>query len=40
MIKAGELVCIRGNRQVKVLDLVLVDDADTPYAGLLRVEAA
>jgi hypothetical protein len=39
MIKAGELVWIRGNRQVRVLGLVPVDDERSPYLGLLKVEA-
>jgi hypothetical protein len=33
-IKAGELIWIRGNRQVRVLDLVPVEEEDSPYAGL------
>jgi len=39
-IKAGELIWIRGNRKVRVLDLVPVPEEDSPYDGLLRVEAA
>jgi len=40
-IKVGELVWLRGNRQVRVLDLVPLEDEDASrYQGLLRVEAA
>jgi len=38
-IKPGELVWIRGNRQVRVLDVVPVEEEGSPYKGLLKVEA-
>jgi hypothetical protein len=40
-IKPGDLIWIRSpNRQLRVLDLVPADEKDSPYAGLLKVEAA
>jgi hypothetical protein len=39
-IKAGEIVWALGNRKLRVLDLVPVEDEDSLYVGLLKVEAA
>jgi len=40
-IKPGELVWLRGGRQVRVLDLIPIEpEDDSPYEGLLRVETA
>jgi hypothetical protein len=40
-IRAGDLIWIpRPNRQLRVLDVVQVDEEDSPYRGLLKVEAA
>jgi hypothetical protein len=37
--KPGELIWIRGNRQVRVLDLVPVEQDDSPYTGWLMVRS-
>jgi hypothetical protein len=40
-INAGDLIWIpQPNRQLRVLDVVQVDEEDSPYRGLLKVEAA
>lgn len=39
-IRPDEIVQARGNRKFRVLDVVPVDEAASPYDGLLRVEAA
>jgi hypothetical protein len=39
-LKPGEIVWALGNRKLRVLDLASVEDEDSPYVGLLKVEAA
>ena len=38
-VKPGELVWLTGGQQLRVLDVVDVGEEDSPYVGLLRVEA-
>jgi hypothetical protein len=40
MVKVGELLFFGGGRQFRVLDVVPIDDEDSPFVGLLQVEAA
>jgi hypothetical protein len=37
-IKVGEIVWAAGTRQFRVVDIVPVDEEDSPLVGLLRVE--
>ncbi len=39
-IKSGETIWLNGGEQARVLALVPVEDPDSPYDGLLRVEVA
>jgi hypothetical protein len=39
-INVGETIWAAGTRQFRVIDIAPVDDEDSPYVGLLRVEAA
>ena len=39
-IKPGELIWIRGNRQVRVVDVAPVEDGESEYVGLLKVVPA
>jgi hypothetical protein len=39
-IKVGEMIWANGNQQLRVLDLVPIDDPTSPYVGLLKVESA
>jgi hypothetical protein len=38
-INAGELIWAAGTRQFRVVDVVPVDEDDSPYVGLLKVES-
>jgi hypothetical protein len=40
MIKAGEEILVGNGRRLRVLDVVPFDDGETPFVGMLRVEAA
>jgi hypothetical protein len=37
-IKPGDVIIAEGTQRVRVLDLVIVEEEDSPYVGLLRVE--
>jgi hypothetical protein len=37
-IKPGDVIIAAGTQRVRVLDLVVVEEEDSPYFGLLRVE--
>src|SRR6266508_6327353 len=39
-IKPGDVIIAAGTQRVRVLDLVAVEEEDSPYVGLLRVEPA
>jgi hypothetical protein len=39
-INPGELIHLGAGKTVRVLDLVPVEEEDSPYVGMLRVEAA
>lgn len=38
--KPGEIVWANGTQQLRVLDVVPVEEDDSPYVGLLKVEGA
>ena len=40
VVQEGEIVWALNGSKLRVLDLVLVEDEESPYTGLLRVEAA
>jgi hypothetical protein len=37
-IKPGDVIIAAGTQRVRVIDLVIVEEEDSPYFGLLRVE--
>jgi hypothetical protein len=39
-IKPGDVIIAAGTQRVRVFDLVPVEEEDSPYFGLLRVELA
>jgi hypothetical protein len=39
-INAGELIWAAGTRQFRVVDVVPVEEEDSPFVGFLKVEAA
>ena len=39
-INVGETIWAAGTRQFRVVDVVPANDEDSPYVGLLKVEAA
>jgi hypothetical protein len=39
-IKPGDEIVAAGTQKVRVIDLVPVEEEDSPYFGLLRVEPA
>jgi hypothetical protein len=39
-IDVGDMIFVAGTRQARVVDLVPVDEEDSPYVGFLKVEAA
>jgi hypothetical protein len=40
LIEPGELIHTGDGRKLRVVDVVPVDEEDSPFVGLLRVEAA
>jgi hypothetical protein len=40
MIQPDEIIWTGGGRKLRVLDVVPVEEEDSPFVGLLRVEAA
>jgi hypothetical protein len=40
MVKVGELLFFGGGRRFRVLDVVPFEEGESPFAGLLQVEAA
>jgi hypothetical protein len=40
MIHPGEEILVGNNQRFRVLDLIPVENEDSPYVGLLLVEAA
>jgi hypothetical protein len=40
LIEQGETIWTGDGRQLRVLDAVPVDEEDSPFVGLLKVEAA
>jgi hypothetical protein len=40
MIQPGEEIMVGNGRRFRVLDLIPVENEDSPYVGLLLVEAA
>ena len=40
MVKVGEEILVGNGRRFRVLDLVPIDQEDSPLVGLLKVEAA
>jgi hypothetical protein len=40
MVKVGEELFFGGGRRFRALDVVPFDEEDSPYVGLLQVEAA
>jgi hypothetical protein len=40
MIQPGEEIIVGNGRRFRVLDLIPVENEDSPYVGLLMVEAA
>ena len=40
MIKPGEEIIVGNGRRLRVLDVVPIEDEDSPLVGLLQVEAA
>ena len=39
MIRPGEEILVGNGRRFRVLDLVSIDEEDSPFVGLLQVEA-
>lgn len=39
-IRPGETIHVANGRMLRVLDVVPVEEEDSPYVGLLKVEAA
>jgi hypothetical protein len=39
LVKPGETIITGAGRKLRVLDVVSVEEEDSPYAGLLMVEA-
>jgi hypothetical protein len=40
MVKIGEELFFGGGRRFRVLDVVVFDEEDEPFVGMLKVEAA
>jgi hypothetical protein len=39
-INVGDTIIVAGTRQARVVDLLPVEDEDSPFVGLLRIEPA
>ncbi len=40
LVETGETIVLGAGRRVRVVDVIPVDDEDSPFVGMLRVEPA
>jgi hypothetical protein len=40
LLEPGETVVLGAGRKVRIVDLIPVEEADSPFVGLLRIEDA